>query len=242
MALRRRQATSFNEEMTSSPSSSSLAAQAIKASAVHRDSSVSSAYYAASPASKSSSFNDHRSSKGSATYDYTSMGSTNEPGGFWGVLARKAKTILDDDAPRRFDTPTSVKTETVSTSNQVEHHYESFENSRKLDNPKFRKGLDRLASSLNQIGGSIGNALEEGRTIVDKKKQDIIQETRKLQNRRKGSNDIEQNQYSDVHTQLQESRTQLKQKQADQETQLKASRDVRWQLQQLLRPNYSFGS
>ncbi|PWA97449.1 hypothetical protein CTI12_AA029390 [Artemisia annua] len=164
--------------------------------------------------------------QGSATYDYTSMGSTNEPGGFWGVLARKAKTILDDDAPRRFDTPTSVKTETVSTSNQVEHRYESFENSRKLDNPKFRKGLDRLASSLNQIGGSIGNALEEGRTIVDKKKQDIIQETRKLQNRRKGMNDIEQNQVSEVQTQLQESRMQLKQKQADQETQLKASRDV----------------
>ncbi|GKB66209.1 hypothetical protein Tco_0927621 [Tanacetum coccineum] len=199
---------------------------AIKASAVHRDSSLSSAY----TASKSTTFNDHRSSsKGSATatYDYTSMGSTNEPGGFWGVLARKAKTILDDDnAPRRFDTPTSVKTETVSTSNQVEHRYESFENSRKLDNPKLRKGLDRLASSLNHIGGSIGNALEEGRTIVDKKKQDIIQETRKLQNRRKGTNDIEQNQYSDVHTQLQESRMQMKQKQADQETQLKASRDV----------------
>ncbi|GJR03304.1 hypothetical protein Tco_0526288 [Tanacetum coccineum] len=60
----RRQATSsstsFNEEMTSS-SSSSLVAQAIKASAVHRDSSVSSAYVA-SPASKTSSFNDHRSS------------------------------------------------------------------------------------------------------------------------------------------------------------------------------------
>nr|GEV37140.1 hypothetical protein [Tanacetum cinerariifolium] len=251
MALRRRQATSsstspFNEEMTSSPSSS-LAAQAIKASADHRDSSLSSAY----TASKSTTFNHHRSSsKGSATatYDYTSMGSTNEPGGFWGVLARKAKTILDDDnAPRRFDTPTSVKTETVSTSNQVEHRYESFENSRKLDNPKLRKGLDRLASSLNHIGGSIGNALEslhsnprygklcassntyeapEGRTIVDKKKQDIIQETRKLQNRRKGTNDIEQNQYSDVHTQLQESRMQMKQKQADQETQLKASRDV----------------
>lgn len=132
----------------------------------------------------------------STTYDYTSMGSTNEPGGFWGVLARKAKSILDDDeAPRCFDTPNSVKPETVSTSNQVtinfhnannsrksenyeedflvsmiwydtailiqvEHRYESFENSRKMDNPKLRKGLDRLTSSLNQIGDSIGNALE----------------------------------------------------------------------------------
>ncbi|KAJ0699447.1 hypothetical protein HanOQP8_Chr10g0355961 [Helianthus annuus] len=192
--------------------------------------------------------------QGSATYDYTSMGSTNEPGGFWGVLARKAKSILDDDnALRSSQTPSSVKTETVSTSNQVlfilimnvrrsvllrypemlifcdiylkfidiqaEHRYESFENSRKMDNPKLRKGLDRLTSSLNQIGGTIGNALEEGRTIVDKKTQDIIQETRKLQNRRKVTTD-EQNQ-------LQEPQMQSTQQQkTDQETQLKASRDV----------------
>ncbi|KAL8224767.1 hypothetical protein R6Q57_017324 [Mikania cordata] len=161
----------------------------------------------------------------SATYDYTSMGSTNEPGGFWGVLARKAKSILDDDnAPRSFQTPRSVqapinvKTETDSTSNQAEHRYKSFENSIKMDNPKLRKGLDRLASSLNQIGGTIGNALEEGRTIVDKKTQDIIQETRKLQNRRKVTND-EQNQ-------LRESQMQSTQLQTNQETQLKASRDV----------------
>ncbi|MFS7976474.1 hypothetical protein Hanom_Chr10g00892841 [Helianthus anomalus] len=99
--------------------------------------------------------------QGSATYDYTSMGSTNEPGGFWGVLARKAKSILDDDnASRSSQTPSSVKTEIVSTSNQAEHRYESFENSRKMDNPKLRKGLDRLTSSLNQIGDTIGNALE----------------------------------------------------------------------------------
>lgn len=65
---------------------------------------------------------------------------------------------------------------------------------------------------------------------MDKKKQDIIQETRKLQNRRKGMNDIEQHQVSEVQTQLQESRMQLKQKQAEQETQLKASRDVRLQM------------
>lgn len=249
MAYRRRQnisrSSTFKEEInaddtTAAAPSSSLAAQAIRASAVHRDSSVSSAY---ASSSFHSSFNDR--SKGSATYDYTSMGSTNEPGGFWGVLARKAKAILDDDdAPRHFNTPISpisVKTETVSTSNQVEHRYESFETSRKMDNPKLRKGLDRLASSLNQIGDSIGNALEEGRTIVDKKTQDIIQETRKLQNRRKGTND-EQNQFSGMQSQLQEPKRLSKQEQTNQENQIKASRDVRWQLQQLLRQNYSYGS
>ncbi|KAJ0878484.1 hypothetical protein HanRHA438_Chr10g0440321 [Helianthus annuus] len=226
MAYRRKQSISrsstFNQEIhrsndgaTAATPSSSLAAQAIRASAAHRDSSLSSAYV-------SSAFNSSVKdrSKGSATYDYTSMGSTNEPGGFWGVLARKAKSILDDDnALRSSQTPSSVKTETVSTSNQAEHRYESFENSRKMDNPKLRKGLDRLTSSLNQIGGTIGNALEEGRTIVDKKTQDIIQETRKLQNRRKVTTD-EQNQ-------LQEPQMQSTQQQkTDQETQLKASRDV----------------
>ncbi|KAK1412472.1 hypothetical protein QVD17_33752 [Tagetes erecta] len=235
MAYRRKQgiskASTFKEEIHHSPiddgktsttatssaaavSSSSLAAQAIRASAAHRDSSVSSAY---ASSSFHSSFNDR--SKGSATYDYNSRGSTNEPGGFWGVLARKAKSVLDDNnGPQSFETVSRVKIETVSTSNQAEHHYESFENSRKLDNPKLRKGLDRLTSSLNQIGGTIGNALEEGRTIVDKKTQDIIQETRKLQNRRKVTNE-EQNQ-------LQEPQKQSTQQQTNQETQLKASRDV----------------
>ncbi|KVH94960.1 hypothetical protein Ccrd_002971 [Cynara cardunculus var. scolymus] len=243
MAYRRRQgisrASTFKEDTihrspndddtttsSSAAPSSSLAAQAIRASAAHRDSSISSAY----PNSAfHSSFKD--GSKGSATYDYTSMGSTNEPGGFWGVLARKAKAILDDDddVPRHFDSPSSVKPEAVSTSNQVQHQYESFENSRKMDNPTLRKGLDRFTSSLNQIGDTIGNALEEGRTIVDKKTHDIIQETRKLQNRRRGTND-EHNQVSGIQSQSQEPRMQSTQQQTNQENQIKASRDVRWQM------------
>ncbi|KAF5762737.1 hypothetical protein HanXRQr2_Chr15g0672331 [Helianthus annuus] len=180
---------------------SPVAAEAIGASVTHRDSS------------------DDRS-KGSATYDYTSTGSTNEPRGFWGVIARKAKSIIDDDnaPPPSFDTPSTIKTETVSTSNRVEHRYESFEHSRNMDGPKLRKGLDKLTSSLNQIGGTIGNAFEEGRTIVDKKTQDIIQETRKLQNRRKGMNDEQD--------QLQEPKMQSTQQQTNLTNQLKASRDV----------------
>lgn len=261
MAYRRKQgisrASTFNEEILHSPNnrdtttttssaapSSSLAAQAIRASAAHRDSSLSSAY-----ANSTSHSSSKDRSKGSATYDYTSMGSTNEPGGFWGVLARKAKSILDDDndSTKRFDPPiSSVKPETVSTSNQVEHRYESFENSRKLDNPRLRKGLDKLTSSLNQIGDSIGNAFEEGRTIVDKKTHGIIQETRKLQNRRKGVND-DQNQNQNQNWNRNqvpgmESTQQQQQQPSNQDFQIKASRDVRWRLQQLQRQNYSFGS
>ncbi|KAL7583449.1 hypothetical protein Lser_V15G42946 [Lactuca serriola] len=245
MAYRRKQgisrASTFNEEIIHSPNnrdtttttssaapSSSLAAQAIRASAAHRDSSLSSAY-----ANSTSHSSSKDRSKGSATYDYTSMGSTNEPGGFWGVLARKAKSILDDDndSTKRFDPPiSSVKPETVSTSNQVEHRYESFENSRKLDNPRLRKGLDKLTSSLNQIGDSIGNAFEEGRTIVDKKTHGIIQETRKLQNRRKGVND-DQNQNQNQNWNRNqvpgmESTQQQQQQPSNQDFQIKASRDV----------------
>ena len=38
--------------------------------------------------------------------------------------------------------------------------YQSLEGSRKVENPRLRKGLDALTSSLNQIGDTIGNALE----------------------------------------------------------------------------------
>ena len=60
---------------------------------------------------------------------------------------------------------------------------------------------------------------QEGLTIVENRTADIIQETRKLQIRRKGSGSSAQNLAAD-----------LPQMQADHETQLKASRDVRWQM------------
>jgi hypothetical protein len=101
MAYRRKQGDTksytFKEDVSdhdgsSSSNSSSLAAQAIRASSAHRDSSLSSAY---GNSAFDSSFKDRP--KASSTYDYTSMKSTNEPGGLWGVLARKAKAIIDED-------------------------------------------------------------------------------------------------------------------------------------------------
>ncbi|CAK9153776.1 unnamed protein product [Ilex paraguariensis] len=206
MAYRRRQgitkASTFKEEIyrpldddtinRSYSRSSSLAAQAIRASAAHRDSSLSSAY---GDSAFHSTFKDQ--SKGSPTYDYTSMKSENETGGFWGVLARKAKAILEEDnLSEEFEMPSRMKPQMphTSTSGQLYQPYQTPGGSRKLDNPTLRKGLDALTSSLNNIGDTIGNALEEGRTIVGNKTADIFQETRKLQIRRKGTNSEEQSQ------------------------------------------------
>ncbi|KAI3666794.1 hypothetical protein L6452_41831 [Arctium lappa] len=154
-------------------------------------------------------------SKGSATYDYTSMRSTNEPGGFWGVLARKAKSILDDRP--QPNSPTSPKPEkpvttatTFSTSNHQHHQYESYSN--KVDSPTSRNGVDRsliTSSSLNHIGDTIGNALEE----VSKKSEDyMMKETISADNKwRRSVWDDEEKDYAEPNKET---------------TQLKATRHV----------------
>lgn len=68
--------------------------------------------------------------------------------------------------------------------------------------------------------------MQEGRTIVENKTQDIIHETRKLQIRRKGNSEF-QNDNCGVNSSWQPLQPQ---NQTNHETQLKASRDVRWQL------------
>lgn len=69
---------------------------------------------------------------------------------------------------------------------------------------------------------------QEGRTIVESKTADIIQETRKLQIRRKGANFEELNHESGVLSAAQHSAQQHVQ--TSQEDQLKISRDVSQQL------------
>lgn len=66
---------------------------------------------------------------------------------------------------------------------------------------------------------------------MELKTADIIQETRKLQNRRKGSSSEEQNQTHGAYNPWKQPSMQSSepQTQTNQETQLKASRDVRWQ-------------
>lgn len=213
---------SFSSSTSITPASStSLAAQAIRASAAHRESSLSSAY-------ADSAFDPPRS-KGFTTYEDESL--RNESKGFWGVLARKAKAILEEDnVSPQFETSgrTSSQMFDASTGGQFQQPYHSPEGFRKMDNPTLRKGLDRIASSLNQIGDTFEKAFEEGRTIVESKTADIIQETRKLQIRRKGSSPDAENQAPGVNSSWQQppmQPTQL-QNQTNHETQLKASRDV----------------
>ncbi|XP_052172724.1 uncharacterized protein LOC127788470 isoform X2 [Diospyros lotus] len=255
MAYRRRQgitrSATFKEEITryptsspdddhrysSSSSSSSLAAQAIRASAAHRDSSLSSAYDGDS--ASLSSHNRTHSFKDLPTQEYASLTNSNENKGFWGVLAQKAKAILEDDeVSQQLQSPnrTRLQMHENSADNQFHQPYQSLESSKKMENPRIRRGLDALTSSLNHIGDTIGNALEEGRTIVENKTQDIIHETRKLQIRRKGSSTEEQNQVSGVYNPWPQPSTQSTQPQmqTNKETQLKASRDIRLQLETLL--------
>lgn len=218
------------EDDEADSSSSSLAAKAIRASSAHRDSSLSSAY-GLSPSST-----PPPPSKDSTSYEYTSMKSSNESKyGFWGALARKAKAIIEDD--NEAQQPEAQQPEAPGrTSRQGpgtvtgQHHnqYHSPEGHQKTGAPKIQKGMDVIASSLNYIGGTIGNAFEEGRTIVENRTADIIQETRKLHIRKKGSGSEPKHQATNIYTRKQTSmQAQMEpQLQADQEIQLKASRDV----------------
>ncbi|KAI7984289.1 hypothetical protein LOK49_LG15G01045 [Camellia lanceoleosa] len=227
------------DESSSSSSTSSLAAKAIRASSAFRDSSLSSAYAqsALSP-SRDPNLAPTSSSpslpKDSNNYEYTSVKSLSEPKhGFWGGLARKAKAIIEDDnAAQQFETPgrTRLQMSDTATTGQCHNLSHSPESQRKPDNPALQKGLDAITSSLGYIGGTIGNAIEEGLNIVENRTADIIQETRKLQIRKKGSSSSEkQNQTLNVGGTRQQTLMQTHiqpQMQTDQETQLKASRDV----------------
>ncbi|XP_038980812.1 uncharacterized protein LOC103716692 isoform X2 [Phoenix dactylifera] len=206
-----------------SPPPSSLAAQAIRASAAHRDSSLSSAYGESAFSSAYRESNRPKSPKDSNTYEYTSMKTLNEPKhGFWGVLARKAKAILEDDnATQQFDDHGRNQLHMFDSSTGGQFHQSYSEGYRKAEKPAFNKGSDSIASSLNHIGGTIRHALEEGLTIVENRTADIIQETKKLQIRRKASGSSSQDQPSDTLAP-----DNLSQIQTDQEIQLKASRDV----------------
>ncbi|RAL42296.1 hypothetical protein DM860_012079 [Cuscuta australis] len=219
---------------SSSSASSSLAAKAIRASSAHRDFSLSSAYGESAVSSHRDS-NPLRSpyhassTKDTSNYVYTSMKSLDEPKqGFWSALARKAKSILDDDDADQLPHEAAEGTTARRTSDNTRG--QRHEGQRKPENHEVQKGLDVLASSLNYISGTIGNAFEEGRAVVRNRTADILQETRKLQIRRKGSTGTSlQNEASNVigtrkkpvmwnHMQ--------NQPQTDLDTQLKASRDV----------------
>ncbi|XP_074311952.1 uncharacterized protein LOC141647597 [Silene latifolia] len=235
----------------------SLAARAIRASAAHRDTVGYGYAYASpslespsSPASSSySSFSHRRAdhfrsnplSKGSFPSESTSTKDPNDPKyGFWGILARKAKSILDEDD--EFESSNRMRsTINTATGNQFYYSRQPSDSGSRIDNAKFRKGIDAITSSLNNLGGTLGNAFEEGRTIVEhktadiiqetrNKTADIIQETRRLQIRRRGGGNSDSQDQATVLQNTSWQRPVFQPVQtsalANQETQLKASRDV----------------
>ncbi|KAL3328083.1 hypothetical protein AABB24_035638 [Solanum stoloniferum] len=187
--------------------------------------------------------------KDSSSYEYISMESLSESKqGIWGVLARKAKSIIDDNNTEQLHlSEVRTRMQHMPDSATIGQQYDRKqlpESRRKAEGHKIQKGLDALASSLNYIGGTIGNAFEEGLAVVENRTADIIQETKKLHIRKKDSSSIPQNNasMSGAHQQPLLRAHMQPQTQADLETQLKASRDVRLQWQWLQKQSFFFGS
>uniref|UniRef100_A0A1J3FH58 Uncharacterized protein n=1 Tax=Noccaea caerulescens TaxID=107243 RepID=A0A1J3FH58_NOCCA len=206
MAYRRRQGigkfATFKDETDHLPPES--------ITAVKDRSSPARSFTSPSPFRESPAFDQPRSK------DFTAY--ETEPRGLWGVIAQKAKSVLGDDKSNDSSSLTASQSRL------------SDEGFKKMDNPKLRRGLDKFTSSLNQIGDSFEKAFEEGRTLVENKTADIIQETRKLQTRRRGTGGKEENQNQNqnqsygVSSSLKKSPEQSNH--TEHETQLKASRDV----------------
>ncbi|XP_021723330.1 uncharacterized protein LOC110690747 isoform X1 [Chenopodium quinoa] len=229
-------------------SAGSLAARATRASAAHRDSSgYGSAYASPSAAAEppplslrnSQQFRSISFSKGSES---SSVKDSEDPkDGFWGILARKAKSILDEE-DKQFQSSTKIKSQLHDEDNQIyQSHHQSSQTGSKIDNARLRKRIDAITSSLNNLGDTLGNAFEEGRTIMEHKTADIIQETRsrtadfiqetrKLQLRRRGGTTSDTPDQATVVHNTSWQRPVLQPVQTssltNQETQLKASRDV----------------
>ncbi|PNX97062.1 hypothetical protein L195_g020282 [Trifolium pratense] len=217
MAYRRRQgisrASTFKEEFHSSlddpkdsdlqngsvsSSNSSLSVQAIKASAARHQPALS---FALDPS--------HPDYQRSTSFD--AYGHDNKSG-FWGVLAHKAKSMLDENNSglQQHDTkPQTLKSYSFNTFTSP-ISTQPPESNKRMDNPSIRKGLDAISSSLNQLGDTFEKAYEEGKTIVENKTADL-----RSQIRRKGNGPEDIYQASDQM-----------QGPSHHETQLKATRDV----------------
>ncbi|KAL9994798.1 hypothetical protein Hdeb2414_s0871g00956121 [Helianthus debilis subsp. tardiflorus] len=235
---RRHDSPTALEDGAAASETPSLAAKAIRASSANRDSSLSSAYGQPAISPRNVKSNPLRSSHSSAPkdhsvkYDYTSMKSFEKPKrGFWGVLARKARSIIEDgdDVAQQYETPERRRQQMSNAETRSQDQVP--ESHQKPENPGLQKGLGVITSSLSYIG----NALEEGRTIVENRTADIIQETRKLHIKKKSGLNVPETQSTSssvqINKQLQQMRTQTQpQTQTDIEIQLKASRDVSFQI------------
>ncbi|CAL4892801.1 unnamed protein product [Urochloa decumbens] len=156
----------------------SLAAQAMRASAAHRDaSSIASAYSSSASAAARRSHHEPSVSTPSpdcSGYEYTSMKSLNEAKyGFWGALARKAKSLLDEDgSPGQHESPTGQQSPRDGVSVGVQHprSQQLPGETWKSETPPSQKRSEAITSSLNYIGGTIKNALEVANAMAAKAK------------------------------------------------------------------------
>ncbi|XP_068340147.1 uncharacterized protein [Pyrus communis] len=205
MAYRRRQgitrSSTFKEEIIHRPPDNSSAPNS--SSPLQSSSSFSGSSSLAAQAIRASALSVERNNR---SQDFSAYDDASAKSGFWGVLARKAKAILEEDGEFPQD----------DAQFQQQPYYQSYDNSRRTENPALRKGLDRITTSLNQLGDTFEKAFEEGRTIVENKTADI-----KMQIKRKGDNPDAQNQAS-YHGNQNSSPLQPK----NHDTQLKASHDV----------------
>ncbi|KFK44829.1 hypothetical protein AALP_AA1G308100 [Arabis alpina] len=128
---------------------------------------------------------------------FTAYEDANESRGFWGILAQKAKSILEDEEEQQQQQQQNV---VVSDSSSTTNN-----------NPTIRKSIDKITTSLNHIGDSFEKAFEEGRTIVAS------------QIRRKGSDVIDSDNHQSSGS---NSPWQPLTQPNPHESQLKASRDV----------------
>ncbi|EOA37925.1 hypothetical protein CARUB_v10009392mg [Capsella rubella] len=155
----------------------------------------------------SQSFSSHSSLAAQAirassqVHGFTAYEDKSESRGFWGILAQKAKSILEDE-------------EEQQQQQQQQHNDVVLEPS----NPTIRKSIDKITTSLNQIGDSFEKAFEEGRTMVAS------------QIRRKGSDLIDSDNNNNNNSYNQSSGSSSPWQPLTQpkphESQLKASRDV----------------
>ncbi|KAK4771245.1 hypothetical protein SAY87_031777 [Trapa incisa] len=240
MAYRRRQGISrsstFKEETRCRPNddtfsssdhcpssaSLSIAAKAIRASAARHGSPLSSVCGDSALACTEWDENAFRSKSFSA-YGRDSSPDARSKSGFWGVLARKAKAILEEEnASEQFKKPIQMRRQMYDTLQDAQQTYPLSESLHGVDNPTDMKGLHRMTYSLDQMGYNFDKAFEEGGTSVENKTHDIIHETRKLQMRRNDNSDAQgEGLRSNRSWQPLELQNQIKH-----ENQLKASRDV----------------
>ncbi|XVF46106.1 hypothetical protein PTKIN_Ptkin03bG0000100 [Pterospermum kingtungense] len=175
MAYRRRHQQQQQEIFASAAADDLVdATKAIRASSAHKDSSFSSAYgYGSLRSSSASSFPTVTTTpEDFQSHEYTSMKSLNESKqGFWGSLARKAKSFLDDDnVQHQFESDERSEPKLPQKPSPEKYHniYQSNDRNQKTGNPKLQKGLAAIASSLNYIGNAVEIRLQLETLLAEK--------------------------------------------------------------------------